>query len=89
MIVEAVLNLLKGVITTVFGILPNIPTLEVQNTINEYFSLIFSNLSLLGIFVRVDTLKLLIPVIIVIWNFEHIYNLTMWILKKIPFFNVD
>lgn len=89
MIIESILNLLKSIIITVFSVLPNIPTLDIQSTIEEYFSLIFDNVGLIGIFIRINTLKLLIPVVIVIMNFEHIYKLTLWILKKIPMFGIE
>lgn len=90
MIIESILNLLKTVITTVFGILPSIPTFtEAQTSINELFDLIFEFSGLLGVFVKVETIHLCIPIIILIWNFEHVYNLTLWIIKKIPMFGVQ
>lgn len=88
MIIESILNLLSGVITTVFGLLPNIPKLELTNSIEVAFSTIFDNLQLLGVFIRPATIKLIIPVFIVIYNFEYIYKITLWILKKIPMLNI-
>lgn len=90
MIIEAILNLLKTVITTVFGILPNIPSFDsATSSITEFFDLIFSNCGLIGVFVNVNTLKICVPIILIIWNFEHIYKLTLWIIKKIPMFGVE
>lgn len=90
MIVEAILNLLKSVITTVFGILPSIPSFDTaKNAINEFMNLIFSNCGLIGVFINVNTIKLCVPIIIVILNFERIYKLTLWIIKKIPMFGVN
>lgn len=90
MIIEAILNLLKNVITTVFGILPSIPKFEeASSSITSFFDLIFQNATLLDVFINVNTLKICVPIIIVVWNFEHIYNVTLWIIKKIPMFGVE
>ena len=62
--------------------------LTLTNSIDSFLDLVFNNLSLLGFFIRPATLKLVIPILIVLINFEWIYHLTMWIVKKIPFFNV-
>lgn len=91
MIIETILNLLAIVITTVFGILPNIPNLP-ENMINGVYSVInviFDNLSLLGCFVRPSTIVLAVPIVIVIYNFDKIYKITLWILKKIPMLGID
>lgn len=90
MIVSSVMNLIKAVITTVFGVLPNIPNFAqgLQNSVNSVLDTIFNNLGLIGVFVRPTTIKLIIPILIVILNFERVYKLTMWIIKKIPFFGV-
>ena len=81
-IFDAILALLK----IVFGILPNLPDLpeSVKNSLNTVFDTIFDNIDLLGLFIRIDTIKVLVPLLIIAINFEHIYHFTMWILKKIP-----
>lgn len=90
MIVETILNALKALITTIFGILPNIPKLEsMTGTIDYVLDFLFSNLQLLGVFINIDTIKIVVPILIVIWNFERIYELTLWILKKIPMIGVE
>lgn len=91
MIVSAIMDLLKFLVTTVFGVLPNIPNfaVELQTSLNTVLDTIFNNLSLLGCFIRPMTIKLIIPILLVIWNFEKIYEVTMWIIKKIPFFGVE
>lgn len=90
MIIEAILNLLATVITTVFGILPNIPNLP-DNLINGVYSVInviFDNLSLLGCFIRPQTIIIAVPVVIVIYNFDKIYKVVLFILKKIPMLGI-
>ena len=68
----------------------NIPSLPValSSSIDSFLSLIFDNLSLLGFFIRPETLRLVIPLVIVLINFELIYKLIMWIAKKIPFLGI-
>lgn len=67
--------------------LPDFPS-GLTGSIDSFLDLVFDNLSLLGFFIRPSTLKVVIPILIILINFEWIYHLTMWIVKKIPFFNV-
>ena len=89
MIIQAILDLLKTVLFTVFGWinLPNLPE-ELLAAIDTFFDLIFTNASIVGFFIRPTTLLILLPVLVIILNFEKVYKLTMWILKKIPMLNM-
>lgn len=89
MILQAILDLLKSVLFLVFSWinLPNMPA-DITNAINSFFDLIFNNLDLLGLIVRPTTIKIAIPVLIIILNFEKLYHLTLWILKKIPMLGI-
>ena len=89
MIIEGILNVLKVLLFTVFGWinLPAVPD-NITNGIDSFFDLIFNNLTLLGFFIRPITLSISIPVLLIILNFERIYHLTMWILKKIPMLGI-
>lgn len=89
MIIEGILNVLKLLLFTVFGwiSLPSMPD-NVTNSINSFLDLIFDNATLLGFFVRPITFSIAIPVLVIILNFEKIYHLTMWILRKIPMLNM-
>lgn len=91
MIVSSILDLLKFLITTIFGILPNIPSMPetLTNGINTFLDIIFDNVGLLGLFVPIDVMKIAIPIAIIIINFDHIYKLTLWILKKIPMLGMN
>lgn len=86
MIIEALFNLvyllLNGILE-LLDFLPEFPATLVSS-IDSFFSLIFDNLSLLGFFVRIETLHIIIPLFIVVYNFEHIYKFIMWIVRKIP-----
>lgn len=91
MIISTILNLLKFLITTIFGVLPNIPNVPnvISSSITSFLNLIFENVQLLGIFLPIPTVKIAVPIAIVIINFDHIYNLTMFILKKIPMLGIS
>lgn len=65
------------------GNLPAFPA-SLDAAIQTFESLIFDNLSLLGLFVNVETLKVAVPLFVVIVNFDKLYRLTMWVIKKLP-----
>ncbi len=89
MILETLLNIIKVLLQVIFGWinLPQMPE-QLTSSIGTFLSLIFDNLSLLGFFIRPLTLTLTIPILIILLNFEQVYKLTIWILKKIPFLGV-
>lgn len=82
-LVEFLLN----AILMLLDILPDFPASFV-NVLNEFFGLIFDNVFLLSFFVRISTIKIAIPILIVVMNFEHVYRFIMWILRKIPALNI-
>lgn len=86
MIFEFFANLCFGIVEFLFDLLPNIPQLPVSfaTSLENVFNVIFDNLDLLGIFIRIDTIKIMVPLVILAVNFEHIYHLVMWAIKKIP-----
>lgn len=91
MLVEYLFNgaisLLNGILN-LLDVLPEFPE-DLVTSMDSFFSLIFDNLPLLGFFVRLDTVKILVPLVIVVINFEDIYAFVMWILRKIPFIGVE
>lgn len=89
MILEAILNLFKNLLFIVFGWI-NLPAFPegLTNSINSFLDLIFNNLNLLGFFIRPTTLTLSIPILIILLNFEDLYKLTIWILRKIPMLGI-
>lgn len=86
MIVAALINLITALLKIVLNLLPNLPDLpqSISTSIDNVTNVIFSNANLLGLFVRIDTIKTLVPLLIVVVNFEHIYHFSMWIVKKLP-----
>lgn len=89
MIIELILNMLKTLIFAVFSWinLPGFPE-EMLSGLYGFLDLIFDNLTLLGFFIRPATLTLVIPILIILLNFDKVYKFTMWILKKIPMLNI-
>ena len=89
MIIQLILNLLKTLLFSVFSWinLPQFPE-GLTNSLNSFIDLIFDNLNLLGFFIRPATITIVIPVLIILINFDKVYKLTMWILKKIPMLNI-
>lgn len=90
MIVKGLLELIFGLLQIVF--LPiNLPALPggIQSVLNQLTDVLKGAVGLLSIFVDMSVVKYLIPVVIIIVNFERIYDLVIYILKKIPFIGVE
>lgn len=90
MILEALLNLVFGLLQVCFGwiSIPAFPE-TLTSSIDTFLSLIFDNITLLGFFIRPLTLTIVIPILIILLNFEEVYKITMWILRKIPFLGMQ
>lgn len=89
MIIEAILNLIKTVLFGCFSWI-NLPAFPetLQESVNTFLDLIFEGVNFLGFLVRPSTISILIPLIIIIVNFDHIYKFTIFILKKIPMLGI-
>lgn len=86
MITSFVLDVAKLLVNLIFLILPDLPQFDVSilKSLNDFVNLIFDHLDLLGFFIRISTIKTLVPLIILASNFEHIYHVMMWIIRKLP-----
>lgn len=91
MILENFLNILLSSIEVILSILPDIPSLpdELLSSAYSFIDLIFDNVGLLGLFIPISTIKVVVPLVLVIVNFDKIYKLTMWVLNKIPKLDID
>lgn len=91
MIIEGLVNILVMSIQAVLSLIPNLPDLPVDliEGANGFINLIFDNLGLLGLFIPISTIKIVVPLILVIVNFDKIYRLVIWTLKKIPVFGIE
>lgn len=90
MIIEKILLFFQSAFFTIFGFvdLPDLPE-TLETSLNGFLDIIFSNISALGFFVRPATLSIMVPLAIIIINFDKIYDLTMFILKKIPMLGIE
>lgn len=91
MLISVLLATITGLINLIFGILPDIPSIptELSSLVDNFFNLIFEYSGLVGFFVPINVVKLALPIAIIIIEFEHIYSLVMWVLKKIPIFGIE
>lgn len=91
MIIELFFDLISMFVYLIFLPLPNLPSFDVTllSSMTQFINLIFDNVGLLGFFIRIDTIKTIVPLLILVLNFDHIYHLVMWILRKIPFLNIN
>lgn len=90
MIIEGLVNILVMSIQAVLSLLPSLPDLpaDLIEGANGFINLIFDNVGLLGLFVPIATIKIVVPLILVIVNFDKIYRLVIWVLKKIPIIGI-
>lgn len=90
MVIEGIFNLFKILLFSVFGFinLPDFPE-ELKNSLNQFLDIVFNGINLFGFFIRPSTIQIVIPILIVIINFDKLYKLTIWILKKIPMLNIE
>ena len=90
MILEAVFNLVSGLVKLVFGWinLPDLPD-SITSVIDELFALISGSVGIIGIFVDLNMVKILLPVLLIVIHFAEVWTFTMFILRKIPFLGID
>lgn len=91
MIFEILLIPIFSIIEALFSLIPDFgefPTSLIMS-VDHVLDIIFDNLQFLGMFVRVDTIKILVPLVLFVTNFELVYNIIMWILRKIPIIGIS
>lgn len=91
MIFEGFCSLVSVLLQFIFTLLPDLPSFDVSllDSLTKYVNLIFNNLGLLGFFVDINAIKPLVPLVILVINFERIYHFIIWLINKIPFLNLD
>lgn len=90
MIIQAIFELFYGLLEFVFGwiSLPDFPS-EVQSFVDEFFQAITNVIGIVGIFIDFNMVFLLLPIVIAVINFETIWKVVIFILKKIPFLGIE
>lgn len=90
MLIEWMMNLGRVIFDAIFalgGVLPNFSP-EVVDAVDTVFGYMFSAVSLVSIFVDMHMVKILIPLVIAIINFDWIIKFVMFVLKKIPILDI-
>lgn len=91
MIAEWMMNLGLMIFDTVYlllGVLPNMPELAID-ALDTVFNIMFNGIGIASVFVDFRMVKILIPIVIAVLNFENIARLIMFILKKIPILGIE
>lgn len=92
MIVEGILIALQEVIFLLFEWV-DLPNMSDYGTgFEDAFAMISdileSSQGIINLFLPWSIVKFGFPIIIVVMNFEHVYNFIMWIAKKIPMLGI-
>ena len=90
MIVKGLLELVFGLLRIVFAPI-NLPDLPegIANVLNELIDVLAGVVGLFGVFVDLSVVRWLIPVVLIIVNFDKVWNVIMFILRKIPFLGIE
>lgn len=89
MIIKLLLDLLLSLLEIVFSWV-NLPTFpdSFSSAITDLFYYIESGIGIVWLFIDRNIVLIVIPMVIVLDNFDKLYSMVMWILKKIPFLGV-
>lgn len=90
MIIKGLFELVFGLLNIVFApvSLPDLPV-GFQNVLNQLLGLMTGAVGLFSVFVDFSTVKILIPVVLVIANLDKVWRLIMFVLRKIPFLGIE
>lgn len=89
MIIEKLFDLIFGVVELILDILPDLPSFD-ETLLDDFrfvLDTIFDNAHLLGFFFPIDTIKLLIPLSLIVVNFNHVYRGALWVVSWIKSHN--
>ena len=92
MIIEIIVTIVLFFVNLLLSVLPDLSTMSEQivTTINEYLDLIIGGgADFVAFFLPMDTLKIVLPIALSLIFFEKIWSLILWVLKKIPFLNIQ
>ena len=92
MIVSALLGIVFTVVNFILGLLGQIISFPegFLDAIMYYINLVITNgAGLLFFFVHYNTVMIALDVLFFIWTAEPLYNFIMWLLRKVPFLNIQ
>ena len=84
MITLAILQGFSGFLISIFALFPNLPNLpgSILNGLNSFLDIIFDNVGIFGLFIPIATIKIVVPLILVIVNLIKFINWLPGYLKK-------
>lgn len=66
---------------------------QIPDTIIYYVDYLFTYMGMgmrfISLFVNMELVKVCLPIILLVENFDKLYSVVMWILKKIPFLGMQ
>lgn len=89
LIIESVLNLFASALKLIFGWInfPDLP-IEISSIIDQVFQYMQSAMGLVFLFVPMPLVRILLPLVVVVANFDKVYKLVMFVIRKIPFLGI-
>ncbi len=90
MIIKGLFSLIIALLNIVFGwvSLPAMPS-AVDEAFNMLLSYMQSGIGFVWLIVPRDLVLVVIPVILILSNFDKLYTVVMWVLRKIPFLGIQ
>lgn len=91
MIIEVLLNILYTVLTVCIGWLPNLPDIpdSFYNSISNVFDIIGDNVGLLHLFIDLPFCLIVLPLFLLVINFDKIWDFIKFILTKLHIIGGD
>lgn len=89
MIIESVLNLFSSALKLIFGwiTLPSLPA-EIETIISQLMDYLETGMVFIFLFFDMNLIRILLPLVLVVANFDKAYKLAMFVLRKIPFLGI-
>lgn len=88
MILEALFNLLSGVINLIPFSLPSLPD-KFMITLNFVFDGIKGSLGIIDMFINLNFWLACASAMLLIYNIKHIWNGIIWVINLIPTVNIS
>ena len=91
MLFEWVLSFGQMVISAILNILDFVPDMPpgAISALNNFLNIIKTSFNLLCTFVDINMLRILFPIVLIIINFDFVYRVIMWVLRKIPILSIE
>lgn len=91
MLLEWVLSFGQMIISAILNILDLVPDMPPQaiSVLNNFLNIIKTAFNLLCTFVDINMIRILFPIVLIIINFDFVYRVVMWVLRKIPVLGIE